>query len=114
MHDLTYANMILERVKKEAGGKRNVKHASVDVYLNSFGHVTPKRLKETLKLLVDQEGFTDISLNVHPLEFSAHCKKCFHKWKSAKATFKCPKCGSAEFDLEKWEEFYIGSVVFGN
>ncbi len=112
MHDLTYANQILDSVKKEAKGSKTGRFI-IDVCLSPFSHVTPERLKEVFKLLYDKEGFTDVELNVNILEFCIHCKSCGKTWKSAKATFKCPECESADFDIEKWEEFYIESITVG-
>lgn len=113
MHDLTYANQILDGIKKKAPDNSKAGAITVDVYLSPFSHVTPKRLKDVFKLIADDEDYSNVILNVHPLEFCVHCKKCGQTWKSAKPTFKCPACDSSDYDLGKWEEFYIDSIHVG-
>ena len=110
MHDLKYAHTILDSLKKEIGKGSKSKKAVVEAYLSPFSHVTPERLKDVFKLIAEDAGYTNVMLNVSVEEFCIHCKKCGQTWKSAKPTFKCPKCDSADFDLEKWEEFYIDSI----
>jgi len=113
MHDLTYANQIINRLKKEVTKHRTTANITVEVLLSPFSHVTPERLKEVFSLLAEDEGYANAVLDIAALEFCVHCKKCNQTWKSAKPTFKCPKCDSTDFELEKWEEFYIDSVRVG-
>lgn len=113
MHDLTYAHQIIDRLKREVAKDGKAANITVEVSLSPFSHVTPERLKEVFKLLTEEERYTNTVLNIAALEFCVHCKKCNQTWKSAKPTFKCPKCDSADFELEKWEEFYIDSVRVG-
>jgi Zn finger protein HypA/HybF involved in hydrogenase expression len=110
MHDLTYANRILDGLKREMGRRDKSTPANIDAYLSPLGHVTPQRLKEVFDMVSKEEGFTNVALNVHVAEFSARCRQCGHRWKSSLPTFECPKCGLADFGLEKYEEFYIGSI----
>ncbi|MDD5173662.1 MAG: hydrogenase maturation nickel metallochaperone HypA [Candidatus Omnitrophica bacterium] len=112
MHDLKYANQILEGLKKEAGKKRDVTMV-VKVCLSPFSHVAPERLQETFGLLAKEEGFTNIKLSVKVSEFCVHCKCCGHIWRSSKPTFECPRCGRPDFDIKKYEEFRIDSIKIG-
>jgi hydrogenase nickel incorporation protein HypA/HybF len=111
MHDLTYANQIIDRLRKEVAEDRKAAKITVEVSLSPFSHVTPERLREVFKLLVEDEGYANAVLEITALEFCVHCKKCDQNWKSAKPTFKCPKCDSADFDLQKWDEFCIDSIL---
>lgn len=110
MHDLKYAYTILSSLKKEIGEESKSTTAVVEAYLSPFSHVTPERLKDVFKLIAEGEGYANVVLNVNVAEFCVHCNKCGQTWKSAKPTFKCPKCDSTDFELEKWEEFYIDSI----
>ena len=112
MHDLKYAHQILDGIKKARGSSKNTA-IKVDVYLSPLSHVRPEGLKETFLMIAEDEGYKNVILNVNALEFGIHCKKCGKTWKSSKPTFKCPKCDSADFDLEKNEEFYIDSIEIG-
>lgn len=109
MHDLKYAHQILDGIKKARGSEKSAA-VKVDVYLSPLSHVTPEGLRGTFLLIAEDEGYKSVTLNVNVLEFCVHCKKCGKTWKSAKPTFKCPKCDSADFELEKYEEFYIDSI----
>lgn len=109
MHDLKYAHQILDGIRK-VGGSNKTAAIKVEVYLSPLSHVSPEGLKETFSMIAEDEGYKNVSLNVSALEFCVHCKKCGKTWKSAKPTFKCPKCDSADFELEKYEEFYIDSI----
>jgi len=110
MHDLTYANQILSKLKNEIKEKDKKANIAVDVYLSPFSHVTPERLKDVFNLLSEKEGFANITLNANIAKFPVHCKKCGKKWESAAPTFECPECASADLEIGKWEEFHIGSV----
>jgi len=110
MHDLMYANQILGRLKREIKKNDKNRKVTIEVCLSPFSHVKPKRLKDTFALISEEEGFSNITLNVNMLEFCVHCKKCGQTWKSAKPTFKCPKCDSADFEVGEWDEFYIDSI----
>lgn len=109
MHDLKYAHQILDGIKKARGSSKNAA-IEVDVYLSPLSHVAPDGLKGTFSLIAEDEGYKNVTLNVNVLEFGVHCKKCGRTWKSAKPTFKCPKCDSTDFDLEPYDEFYIDSI----
>ena len=113
MHDLTYANRILGSLKKEIGKKGKDASITIDASLSPLSHVMPQRLKDVFKVLSEEEGFTNIKLNVNLAALSMHCKECKHTWKSVKPTFKCPKCDSADFEIETWEEFHIDSIRVG-
>ena len=110
MHDLKYANQILDSLKKAAGKKGKNVHAIINVYLSPFSHVAPQRLKDVFGLLSKENGFTNIVLKVGVAEFCLHCKHCGHAWKRSEPTFECPECGSADIELEKYEEFQIDSI----
>ena len=113
MHDLTYANQIIDALKKASDGKDKTASMSVDVSLSSFSHVTPQRLRDIFLIFAEEEGFRNTKLNIHTAAFCVHCKKCGKTWRSAKPTFKCPHCDGDDFELEPWEEFYVESVKIG-
>lgn len=113
MHDLRYANQILTGLKKKAGRGSKTRAIFIDVSLSPLSHVMPERLKETFSLLAEGEGYKNAILNVKTHMLSIRCRKCGKVWKSAKPTFECPSCNSADFELEKWEEFYIDSIRVG-
>ena len=112
MHDLKYANQILDSLKKAAGKRGKNSPVTISAYLSPFSHVAPQRLKDVFGLLSKEEGFKNITLNVSVAKFSLHCKHCGHVWKRSEPTFGCPKCNSTDLELEKYEEFYIESIKF--
>jgi len=113
MHDLKYAGQILDRLRKELKGKDKNTRVAIDVYLSTLSHVTPERLKEVFAFLSKEEGYGRAVLNISIAQLRIKCKKCGHEWKTPEPVFECPKCSSPDFELEKWEEFYIDSVKIG-
>lgn len=110
MHDLKYANSMLDSIKKKIKGKPGNIEVDIGVSLSPLSHVTPERLKETFSMLAREEGYTNIGLKISIAELSIRCRECGNRWRSVKPTFKCPKCGSSDFEMEKWEEFSIGFI----
>jgi len=113
MHDLTYATRIIDRLKKEVTKDTATVNVTVEVSLSPFGHVTPERLKEVFGLLAEKEGFANVALEVAALGFRIHCNSCGKIWESAEPTFQCPKCGSADFEVRRMEEFSIDAIRVG-
>ena len=112
MHDLTYANRIIDRLKKEVT-KDAAANVTVEVSLSPFGHVTPERLKEVFGVIAEKEGFANVTLEVAALGFRIHCNNCGKIWESAEPTFQCPKCSSADFEVKRMEEFNIDAIRVG-
>lgn len=110
MHDLMYAKQIINKLEENIKNGKKDTNIIVNICLSSFSHVTPDDLKETFSMLAEDEGYVNTVLNVNLTEFCIRCKKCGETWKSAKATFKCPKCDKEDFEIEKWEEFYVDSI----
>ena len=109
MHDLKYARQVLDGIRKAAGAGKDAA-IKADVYLSPLSHVTPEGLRETFSMVAEDEGYKNVALSVNVLEFCIHCNRCRKSWKSAKPTFKCPECDSADFEFEKYEEFYVDSI----
>ncbi|MFA5143304.1 MAG: hydrogenase maturation nickel metallochaperone HypA [Candidatus Omnitrophota bacterium] len=114
MHDLRYANEILAALKNKNVSKGRAKDVTVNVRLSPFSHVRPEGLNETFRLLAGSEGYGNVKLDVKALEFEMHCRSCGRESRHAKAVFKCPYCDSADFDIQKNEEFYIDSIDINN
>lgn len=114
VHDLKYASQIVDSLKEAFSkrGKRTL--ATIDVYLSPLSHVTPQRLKEVFDILSKEAGFGNAVLNIGIAELSLHCRQCGKIWKSAKPVFECPGCDSADFELDKYEEFRIDSIRIGS
>ncbi|MDD3905818.1 MAG: hydrogenase maturation nickel metallochaperone HypA [Candidatus Omnitrophica bacterium] len=110
MHDLKYANEILAALNKAAVKKNKACAIVVNVRLNPFSHVTAEGLDATFRLLAESEGYGDIRLNVRTLEFILRCKSCRKVSRHGEPIFKCPDCGSPDFDIEKGDDFCIDSI----
>lgn len=113
MHDLKYANEILSAIERKAAAEaRDIvsSKVTVNVSLSPFSHVTARGLKETFGQLLSEATRKNIGLNIIPLEYELHCRSCKNISKGAKPIFECPRCKSADFDIEKEPEFTIDSV----
>lgn len=110
MHDLKYANEILEALRKKDVKKGKSKKVIVSVRLSPFSHVRPEGLNETFQLLAENEGYDNVKLDIKPLKFGMHCKSCNRDSEHEKAVFKCPHCDSGDFDIKKNEEFCVDSI----
>ena len=108
MHDLKYANEILNTLKKSATGKD--KAIVINVKLSPFSHVTAEGLDATFQLLTEDENYGPIRLNIQTSEFIIHCKNCKRSSKHREPVFNCPDCNNYDFDIEKGDDFCIDSI----
>ena len=110
MHDLKYANEILEALKKSSACKDKSDAIVINVKLSPFSHVTAEGLNATFELLVEDEGYSHIQLNTQTSEFTIHCKNCKRSSKHREPVFNCPDCNNYDFDIEKGDDFCIDSI----
>ena len=113
MHDLKYADEIMAAIDKKARSEnRDVKGCKIVVtaYLGPFSHVTPRGLRETFAHLSGRDISKNVSLDVRTLEFELVCRSCKNISKGSKPMLECPRCKSADFDIQKGQEFVIDSV----
>ena len=110
MHDLKYANEILNALKKNAAEKDKSRGIVVNIKLSPFSHVTAEGLDATFQLLMEGEEYGKVRLNIQTSEFSIHCKNCKHDSKHREPVFECPNCKSYDFDIGKGVEFCIDSI----
>ena len=110
MHDLKYADEILRALENGAAGKDRAKAIVVNVKLSPFSHVKAEGLNATFELLVEDEGYRDLRLNIQTSQFTIQCKNCKRSSKHTEPVFECPHCKSYDFDIEKGKEFYIDSI----
>lgn len=110
MHDIAYANMVLEALKREIRSHDAAKIIIVNVSLSQFSHVSEDSLKQACKLLLEKEGIRNAEILIKKKGVSIICGECGVVTEVFEPTFACPACGKAEFDIDKGEEFKVNSV----
>lgn len=110
MHDLKYANQILTALKSNTAAKNTSADVAVNVRLSPFSHVRPEGLRETFKLLAENEGYGHVRLSISTLDFKMNCKECGKVSQHAEPVFECPHCKGCDFEIEKGDEFCMDNI----
>ena len=111
MHETKFVEEIIFVLKHKLEPAALSKPLVVNVRLSPLSHVTPEGLKETFKVLVQNEHFSkNAVLNIKTMEFDVYCKECKKISKAAQPIFNCPRCKSSDLDIQKEREFIIDSV----
>jgi hydrogenase nickel insertion protein HypA len=110
MHDLWFAGKIIVSLKEKIGYDKSPGKITVNVSLGPFTHVTKESLVGAFKVLNEEAKIRNVSLNVKKNSAVVRCKECGAATEISGPVTGCPKCNSADFDLENIEEFKIESI----
>jgi Zn finger protein HypA/HybF involved in hydrogenase expression len=86
------------------------KHIAINTALSPFTHVTEESLRAAFRMLIEKEDFKNVTLNIKKNKAVIKCKRCGAAASISKPIFACPECQSADFDINKGEEFSIESI----
>ncbi|MDD4907664.1 MAG: hydrogenase maturation nickel metallochaperone HypA [Candidatus Omnitrophica bacterium] len=110
MHDLTYANSIINALKGRLEEKDFKKKITVNVALGPFTHVTPDTLRAAFSALSEKEDLKNVKLNIKMNKAVMECRSCGVKSEISHPTTECPACGKSNFSISNIEEFVIQSI----
>ncbi len=111
MHDIGFAQEIIDAIRKKSGSKKDKKKViSVNVSLSPFSHVKPEGLKETFLELSMGSGFEGIELNIQTLKVKIFCRECKNEFFIDCPSFSCPVCKSQDMDIKLDKEFFVESL----
>jgi hydrogenase nickel incorporation protein HypA/HybF len=110
MHETKFVNEIIVCLKKELAGNTSAKSVAVNVSLSPLSHVTPEGLRKTFELLAEAEGLCKVELEIKLLGVKVICNDCGNIFEVFKPAFNCPKCQSADINVETNREFMVNSI----
>ena len=110
MHELRFANEIIDTLKKASKEKKIAGDVTVNVRLSTMSHVTADNLKGTFKELAADTEFKNVRLNVIPLEIKVNCRSCGQALEVSDPHAQCLACGSDDIAVSFEREFYVESI----
>lgn len=113
MHDLKFTQQItsvIEEILRKEYSDKPVSLITAHVSLSPFSHVSPQRLKDVFKLLLEGKDLPSIELDVKTMEIGIFCKRCRRHSKVKEPTVVCPYCKTEDIRIFIKEEFMIDSI----
>jgi len=110
MHETRFVKEIFAALRKGLAEYPDAGRISINARLSPFSHVTDTSLRESFDMLLKEEKFSSVSLNILPLELPLECKNCRRATRITEKIFECPFCGSADIDIRMDKEFFVESI----
>ena len=110
MHETKFANEILFVLNSKLDKNKPTRSILVNVRLSPFSHVTAEGLKETFRHLLEGEDYSDVRLDIKPLELEYYCNGCGYISKTPDRVTDCPRCNSSNINVQTGKEFIIESI----
>ncbi len=110
MHETKFVNEIISCLKKELAKNPSVKSVSANVSLSPLSHVTPEGLRKAFEVLAEAEGLRNVELEISSFGVKVVCNACGNIFEVLKPAFNCPKCQSADINVEINREFMVNSI----
>ena len=110
MHETKFVNEIIVCLKKELARNASAKSVAVSISLSPLSHVTPEGLRKAFEMLAEAEGLSNVTLEIKPFGIKVTCNDCGNIFEVFKPAFNCPKCQSADINIETNREFIVNSI----
>jgi len=128
MHEWALAEAIVDYITKVSGGKRKFKR--VTVKLGELQSIDEEILRFSMREILKADGIyvNELRFERDPAVF--RCRNCGHEWslkdmkideeikelihfvpEAVHTYFKCPKCGSRDFEIVGGRGVYVVEVI---
>jgi len=123
------ANAIVDALLAHAGEPREVKF--LEIRLGKLQSVAPEDIEFWLRQLLEERGVKVGEVKFVQEEVVLRCRRCGHEWsldpseapetireymhfvpEAVHAFYRCPRCGSHDYEVVRGRGVYIGKVVF--
>lgn len=129
MHEWALANAIVETLLAHTGQTREVK--LLEIRLGRLQSVAPEDIEFWVRELLRERGISVGEISFVEEDVVLRCRRCGHEWKldpsgvpdtvreymhfvpeTVHAFFRCPKCGSRDYEVVSGRGVSIGRVVY--
>lgn len=107
MHELSVSSAIVDTVVRHAEGRRV---SAVHVRLGRLRQVVPSSLAFYFELVARETVCEGARLDQEIVPAALRCSGCAHAWEIDLPDFRCPRCGSADVEVETGEELEVESI----
>jgi len=129
VHEWSLAEAIVEYVSRIARERGEVGIESIEIRLGLLQGIDQEILDFALKELFKQNGLDVKNIVYSPVEIRLHCRRCGYVWsidmdevdeaireavhfipETVYSYFKCPRCGSRDFEVVSGRGVEIGEI----
>jgi len=129
VHEWSLAEAIVEYVSRIARERGEVGIESIEIRLGLLQGIDREILDFALKELFKQNGLDVKNIIYSPVEIRLHCRRCGYVWsidmdevdeavreavhfipETVYSYFKCPRCGSRDFEIVSGRGVEIGEI----
>ena len=108
MHELSLSQAILETALRHANGRPVY---TVTVRVGSLRQVVPDSLEFYFDLVARETVCEGAELDVELVTAELRCKACEVIWELERPPFGCPRCGAADAEVVRGNEFELESIT---
>lgn len=129
VHEWSLAEAIVEYVSRIARERGEMGIESIEIRLGLLQGIDREILDFALKELFKQNGLDVKNIIYSPVEIRLHCRRCGYLWsidmnevdeavreavhfipETVYSYFKCPRCGSRDFEIVSGRGVEIGEI----
>jgi hydrogenase nickel incorporation protein HypA/HybF len=107
MHELSLAGAVIDTAERHAGGRRVT---LVRLRLGELRQVVPDSLAFYFEFVARGTSCEGAVLEHETVAATLACGACEETWQLETASFRCPRCGSADAAVESGNEFEVESI----
>ena len=107
MHELSIASAVLNTALKHAGDRRV---STVNVRAGRLRQVVPESLRFYFQIVARDTACEGAELELVEIEARLRCRECRQGWSPTIPAFRCPRCGSAQVEIEAGEELEVDYI----
>ena len=98
MHEMMVAQNVLAAILDEAS-KQSAKPTTAKISCGKLNAINDEALRFAFGAIAKGTTCEGVELEIEHKPIQAHCKNCNEEFDVEDPDFKCPKCGSDDFEL---------------
>lgn len=114
MHETVFSRQVISLIRVQLKKNPGQRVVSAVVALSPFSHVKPQALQQAFCELARGSAAESVELKIEPLEAKLECRQCKYSFAAKGPVFCCPRCASANLQLETGKEFMVQSLEVEN
>jgi hydrogenase nickel incorporation protein HypA/HybF len=111
MHETMVAQSLLATISDEAA-KHNAKPVGAKISCGMLNPVNDEALRFAFEAIAKDTPFQGVKLQIEHKPIRAHCKNCNRNFDVELSFPGCPKCSSADFELQSDAPLLLEEIEF--
>ena len=107
MHELSLVENMIETVIPVAEKHHAEKILGITLRIGEISGIVPSCVEEYFSMASKGTIAEGAALHMETIPAAIHCRACGADSRMQRGMFRCPSCGSTDFELTAGREFYV-------